>query len=105
MNVMEAGLSPRQRQIMPLIGMGRTNQEIADALGIAIGTVKTHVSVLMHKFKCNRYDLMRVYLRDEQRMRAIKLNHWIQRHEKELSPGALSSIKQILADQVSEVLQ
>jgi DNA-binding NarL/FixJ family response regulator len=105
MNVMEPGLSPRQREILPLIGAGRTNREIADALRIATGTVKVHISVLMHKFACNRYDLMRVYLRDEQRIRAIRLNQWIQRHEKELSPGALASIKQILAEQVSEVLQ
>lgn len=105
MNVAESSLSRRQRQLMPLIGRGCTNQQIADELGIAIGTVKVHVSVLMHKLQCGRYDLMRVYLRDEQRIRAIKLNRWIQRHERELSPAALASIKQILADQVSEVLQ
>ncbi len=36
-------LSPRQREVLDLIAMGRTNAEIGTALGIAPGTVKSHI--------------------------------------------------------------
>jgi DNA-binding CsgD family transcriptional regulator len=35
--------SPRQREIMKLVASGWTNLEIADSLGIAVGTVKFHL--------------------------------------------------------------
>ncbi len=42
-------LTPREMQILVLIGHGRTNGEIADDLGIGVRTVKTHVSNLLGK--------------------------------------------------------
>jgi ATP/maltotriose-dependent transcriptional regulator MalT len=38
-----AELSEREREVLALIGAGRSNSEIADALVISMATVKTHV--------------------------------------------------------------
>lgn len=37
------GLSPRQRQVLEDLRLGRTNREIAARMGISIGTVNKHV--------------------------------------------------------------
>ncbi|WP_262401502.1 response regulator [Actinomadura sp. CNU-125] len=44
-----AGLSPREREVLALIGEGATNPEIALRLNIAEGTVKTHVGRVFTK--------------------------------------------------------
>jgi len=44
-----ARLSPRQIEIIQLIAEGRTNQEIAHALGIGVKTVETHRAALMER--------------------------------------------------------
>lgn len=40
-------LTPRQQQILDLIARGLTNQDIAEALGISVNTVKVHVNGLI----------------------------------------------------------
>lgn len=42
-------LTDRERQILTLIGQGRANKEIADALSISIRTVETHRARIMQK--------------------------------------------------------
>ncbi len=42
-------LSPRERHILQLLGVGRSNKEVARALGITPETVKTHVSRILGK--------------------------------------------------------
>lgn len=42
-----AGLTPRQRQVLDLIGEGRSNKEIARSLALGEGTVKIHVAALL----------------------------------------------------------
>ncbi|MCL7453222.1 MAG: response regulator transcription factor [Anaerolineae bacterium] len=42
-------LTPREREILELIGEGLTNQEIADRLVIEVGTVKNHVHSILQK--------------------------------------------------------
>lgn len=42
-------LTKREREVLALIGDGKTNQEIADALFIGLKTVKTHVSNILSK--------------------------------------------------------
>ncbi|MEU8897245.1 response regulator transcription factor [Nocardia sp. NPDC048505] len=42
-------LTPRERQVLGLIAHGKTNPEIAQALGIGEQTVKTHVSRVLTK--------------------------------------------------------
>jgi DNA-binding NarL/FixJ family response regulator len=44
-----ADLTPREREILELIGQGLTNQEIADRLVIEVGTVKNHVHNILQK--------------------------------------------------------
>jgi DNA-binding NarL/FixJ family response regulator len=42
-------LTPREREILQLIGQGLSNQAIADQLVIEVGTVKNHVHRILHK--------------------------------------------------------
>ena len=42
-------LSPREREIMSLLGTGASNKEIADRLCLAEGTVKNHVTNVLTK--------------------------------------------------------
>jgi DNA-binding NarL/FixJ family response regulator len=44
-----ARLTPRERQVLAEIGRGRSNREIARALGLAEKTVKAHVSAILAK--------------------------------------------------------
>jgi two-component system nitrate/nitrite response regulator NarL len=50
-------LTPREREILELIGEGLTNQQIADRLVIEVGTVKNHVHSILSKLDAsNRHD-------------------------------------------------
>ncbi len=42
-------LSPREREIVALLGSGASNKEIADRLNLAEGTVKNHVTNILTK--------------------------------------------------------
>ena len=42
-------LTPREREVLQFIGDGRTNQEIADGLGLSVHTVQTHRIHIMNK--------------------------------------------------------
>ena len=44
-------LSPRERQVLQLVAEGRTNNEIAETLRIAVKTVEKHRASLMAKLK------------------------------------------------------
>ena len=44
-----AGLTGREREILRLVAIGLTNQEICDRLWVSMATVKTHVSHLLAK--------------------------------------------------------
>ena len=44
-----ANLTPREQEILSLIGQGLTNQQIADLLVIEVGTVKNHVHSILQK--------------------------------------------------------
>jgi DNA-binding NarL/FixJ family response regulator len=46
-----AGLTSREREVLALIGRGRTNGEIAAELFVTEGTVKTHVNHLFTKLR------------------------------------------------------
>lgn len=49
--VQAKNLSPRQRQILRLIQEGKVNKEVAEELGIGLGTVKQHIVALFKKLK------------------------------------------------------
>jgi len=59
-----AALTQREREILALIAMGLTNQEICDREWLSMPTVKTHVSHLLSKTGCrDRVQLVLLALR------------------------------------------
>lgn len=48
---LEAGLTPRERQVMELVVAGRHNREIAEGLGISARTVEVHKARMMTKLR------------------------------------------------------
>jgi two-component system response regulator NreC len=57
-------LTPREREVLKLIGEGYTNQEIADQLSLSINTVQTHRSRIMDKLNLHsRAELMKYAVR------------------------------------------
>lgn len=49
----EAGLTPRELEVLELLGQGKTNQEISERLVIEVGTVKNHVHNIFEKLNVN----------------------------------------------------
>jgi DNA-binding NarL/FixJ family response regulator len=43
------GLTPREREVLVLVGKGLSNVEIAERLYVTVPTAKTHVSRILHK--------------------------------------------------------
>ncbi|MFC0473675.1 response regulator [Halalkalibacter kiskunsagensis] len=54
-------LTPREKEVLELVGEGRSNQEIADTLFIGIKTVKTHVSHILQKLELDDRTQIAVY--------------------------------------------
>jgi DNA-binding NarL/FixJ family response regulator len=52
-NDIDVPLTPRETQVLRLVAMGLSNQEIADSLEISIETVKEHVQNLLRKLSVN----------------------------------------------------
>ena len=57
-----ADLTPREREVLNLIGEGSTNKEIADRLVIEVGTVKNHVHNILKKLDVSSRDEAASYL-------------------------------------------
>lgn len=55
-------LTPRERDVLNLIGEGLTNQEIGDRLYIEVGTVKNHVHNILKKLEVSSRDEAASYL-------------------------------------------
>ena len=43
------GITEREREVLTLVGLGRSNSEIADELYITVATTKSHVARLFTK--------------------------------------------------------
>lgn len=64
-----AALSPRQRQILRLLGNGQSTKEIAADLGISVKTVETHRARMMESLGCRRAtDLLLLAARHQQEL-------------------------------------
>ncbi|MFV8826888.1 response regulator [Alkalihalobacterium sp. APHAB7] len=59
--LMHEELTPRELDVLKLIGIGKTNQEIADELYIGIKTVKTHVSNILAKLNVDDRTQIAIY--------------------------------------------
>lgn len=58
-------LSPRQHQVVRLLAEGKTNKEVAVALGISVKTAETHRSLIMRKLRLLSFsDLVRYAVRE-----------------------------------------
>jgi len=55
-------LTPREREVLQCIGQGCTNQEIASALLVELGTVKNHVHSILEKLNVSNRDDAASYL-------------------------------------------
>jgi RNA polymerase sigma factor (sigma-70 family) len=59
-----ASLSPREREVMDLLVLGKANKEVADRLGLSTRTVEGHRARLMEKLACSSLaELVRLSLR------------------------------------------
>lgn len=68
--ILSKELTPAETNVLKEMTTGASNQEIADDLGISIGTVKTHISRILSKTGCPN----RTALAIEARMRGIGIN-------------------------------
>ncbi|MEM9534461.1 MAG: response regulator transcription factor, partial [Cyanobacteria bacterium P01_E01_bin.45] len=54
-------LSPREKEVLNLIGQGSTNREIAQELYISEGTVKSHVTSLFNRLSLRNRSQLAIY--------------------------------------------
>ncbi|RKH85045.1 DNA-binding response regulator, partial [Corallococcus praedator] len=54
-------LTPREQEVLRLIGYGATNREIAETLFITEGTVKTHVNHLLNRLTFRNRSQLAIY--------------------------------------------
>lgn len=60
------GLTPREREIVQLVGEGKSNKEAGALLGISIKTVETHRAATMRKLRLDSFaDLVRYAIRNK----------------------------------------
>jgi DNA-binding NarL/FixJ family response regulator len=59
-----AHLTPRQREVLALVGRGLTNREIAGVLGLSEGTVKNHVAAILERLEISNRTEAAYVLRD-----------------------------------------
>ena len=48
---MDVDLTPRELEITKLVGEGQTNKEISERLHLSVGTVKNHITQILHKMR------------------------------------------------------
>jgi two-component system response regulator NreC len=59
-------LSPREREIVQLLAEGKSNKQVADALGISVRTAETHRASILRKLKVGSVaDLVRYAIRNK----------------------------------------
>lgn len=63
------GLTPRQQEVLALVARGRTNGEIALALGISLDGAKWHVGEILSKLGASSREEAALWYRQEQQLR------------------------------------
>jgi len=59
-------LTPREREIVQLLAEGKSNKEVAAALGISVKTAETHRAAVMRKLELKSLaDLVRYAIRNK----------------------------------------
>lgn len=59
--IVDPSLTPRELDILRLVGEGRSNREIAAELALSVGTVKNHVSLIMDKLDLRDRTQLAIY--------------------------------------------
>ena len=60
------GLTPREREVVQLVGEGKSNKEAGALLGISIKTVESHRAATMRKLRLDTFaDLVRYAIRNK----------------------------------------
>lgn len=54
-------LTPREKEVLQLVGLGYTNRDIAQSLYISEGTVKTHVTHLLNRLNLRNRAQLAIY--------------------------------------------
>jgi DNA-binding NarL/FixJ family response regulator len=62
-----AGLTQQEQRILPLLGEGKTNREIARTVGLTENTVKTYVSAILRKLRLSRRGQVSAFLAGQAR--------------------------------------
>ncbi|MFC0560914.1 response regulator [Halalkalibacter alkalisediminis] len=57
----DPSITPRELAIMKQIGEGRSNKEIAVELGLSVGTVKNHISLILDKLQLRDRTQLAIY--------------------------------------------
>jgi DNA-binding NarL/FixJ family response regulator len=57
-----AGLTPRELEVLELLGQNLTNEEVAERLVIEVGTVKNHVHSILNKLNVSTREEAATYL-------------------------------------------
>lgn len=57
----DPSITPRELAVARLVGEGRSNKEIAEELGLSVGTVKNHISGIMDKLDLRDRTQLAIY--------------------------------------------
>ncbi|WP_096439973.1 response regulator [Alteribacter populi] len=57
----DPSITPRELDIIRRIGEGRSNKEISDELGLSVGTVKNHISLILDKLALRDRTQLAIY--------------------------------------------
>lgn len=57
----DPAITPRELDVLKLVGEGRSNREISEELGLSVGTVKNHMSQLMDKLELRDRTQLAIY--------------------------------------------